>query len=62
MSDRSVASFLVASHLKVVRHCQLLLAHDGLTDADARRLRNLLATAEAELERLGPPRDATKAA
>lgn len=53
MTDRSVASFLAASHLKVSRHCQQLLARGGLTDPDMRRLRNLIAGAEAELQKFG---------
>jgi hypothetical protein len=31
--DHSVVSFLAASHLKVSRHCQLLLTRGRLTDA-----------------------------
>jgi hypothetical protein len=62
MPDRNVASFLVASHMNVARHCRLLLAREGLTDADARRLRNLLAAAEMELEQLRPRSEAAKAA
>jgi hypothetical protein len=44
--------FLIRSERSVVDHCRRLLAQNGLSESQAQRLRGLLSTAEAELERL----------
>ena len=48
----STVAFLIRSQRTVIEHCRRLLVNDDLLQPQAQRLRALLASAEAELERM----------
>ncbi len=53
---KELRRFLIESERRVIWHCQKMLARQGLSFADRRRLTSVLGKAESELQRLDPAR------